>query len=101
VGDTHPFDIFPGDGKPNRRRVFGYWEVGALLDGLAHGRAPAVSGLEEGPFTLEMHDDRSRLQRYKASELQLTALGEAILARIRISADTTRSTAGGRHRTGQ
>jgi hypothetical protein len=75
-----PFDVFPGHMKRNTRRVFGYWEVGALLDGLAHCPAPAVSGLDEGPFTLEMHEDPDRHERYKRSELKLTALGEAVLA---------------------
>ena len=32
------------------RRVFEYWEVGSLLDGLARGPTPAVAGLDEGPF---------------------------------------------------
>jgi hypothetical protein len=80
AGNAGPFDVFPGDRKRNKRRVFGYWEVGCLLDGLAHCPAPAVSGLEEGPFTLQMHDDRNRHERYKRSELKLTPLGEAILA---------------------
>jgi hypothetical protein len=80
-GNVGPFDVFPGDKKPNKRRVFGYWEVGALLDGLARSSAPAVSGLDDGPFTMEMHDDRNRFERYKRSKLKLTALGEAILAR--------------------
>jgi hypothetical protein len=40
-----------------------------------------VSGLDEGPFTLDLHDDANRFERYKRSELKLTALGEAILAR--------------------
>src|SRR5215213_6750269 len=35
-GDACPYDVFPGHRKPNKRRVFGYWEVGSLLDGLAH-----------------------------------------------------------------
>ena len=48
--------------------------------GLAHGPAPLVSGLNEGPFTLEMHEDSDRHQRYKRSRLSLTALGEAVLA---------------------
>ena len=61
--------------------MFGYWEFGSLLDGLAHCPAPAVSGLDEGPFTVEMHDDRSRHQRYIASSLSLTTLGTAILQR--------------------
>jgi hypothetical protein len=39
-----------------------------------------VSGLDEGPFTLGMHDDRQRHERYKRSRLSLTALGNAVLA---------------------
>ena len=81
AGNAHPFDVFPGDRKPNRRRVFGYWEVGSLLDGLARCPAPAVSGHDEGPFTLEMHNDHGRRERYKGSKLKLTGLGQAILAR--------------------
>jgi hypothetical protein len=81
ASDAGPFDVFPGHHERlNNRRVFGYWETGTLLDGLAYGPAPAVSGLDEGPFTLEMHDDRDRLARYKRSKLRLTALGAAILA---------------------
>jgi hypothetical protein len=30
AGNAGPFDVFPGDRKRNKRRVFGYWEVGAL-----------------------------------------------------------------------
>jgi hypothetical protein len=67
AGNAAPFDVFPGHNKPNTRRVFGYWEVGALLDGLAHGPAPALSGLDEGPFTPAMHEDRHRHERYKQS----------------------------------
>src|SRR6266852_2194677 len=81
AGNARPFDIFPGHRKRNQRRVFGYWEVGSLLDGLVRSPAPAVSGLDEGPFTLERHDDTNRLAPYKRSKLRLTALGEAILAR--------------------
>jgi hypothetical protein len=79
AGNAGPFDVFPGYQKRNQRRVFGYWEVGALLDGLARCPAPAVSGLDEGPFSLEMHDDRNRHERYTKSRLSLTALGEAVL----------------------
>jgi hypothetical protein len=43
-GNACPPDVFPGHEKRNRRRVFGYWEIGALLDGLARGPAPVVSG---------------------------------------------------------
>jgi hypothetical protein len=77
-GNIHPFDLFPHN--PDQRRVFDYWETGSLLDGLAHCPAPVVSGLGEGPFTVEMHEDRDRHQRYKKSQLSLAALGKAILA---------------------
>jgi hypothetical protein len=80
-GNASPFDIFPGYEKRNERRVFCYWEVGVLLDDLARCPAPAVSGLDEGPFTLEMHDDRDRHERYKRSRLVLTELGKAIVAK--------------------
>jgi hypothetical protein len=39
-----------------------------------------VSGISEGPFTLEMHEDPERHARYKRSRLSLTTLGEAVLA---------------------
>jgi len=80
AGSVGPFDVFPGDNRRNKGRVFGYWEVGALLDGLAHCPVPAMSGLDEGPFTLEMHDDRNRHERYQRSKLKLTTFGKAILA---------------------
>ncbi len=81
-GGARPFDVFPGHMKRNERRVFYYWEVGSLLDGLAHGPAPAVAGLDEGPFTEEMHRKRNRdqFERYQRSVLSLTALGKAVLA---------------------
>lgn len=79
AGYRHPFDVFPHYRQRFQRRVFGYWEAGTLLEGLALAPAPAVSGLAEWPFTLEMHNLRSRFQRYKASRLSLTALGKAIL----------------------
>jgi hypothetical protein len=80
AGDASPFDVFPGHMKRNTRRVFGYWEVGALLDGLARGPVPALAGLEEGPFTEEMLNDDGRRARYRESTLSLTALGQSVLS---------------------
>ncbi|MCC8938408.1 hypothetical protein H8A99_18490 [Bradyrhizobium sp. Arg68] len=80
AGHLHPYDLFPGHEKPNERRTFGYWEVGALLDGLARCSMPAVSGLDEGPFDLAMHDAEDRHRRYSRSRLALTELGKAIVA---------------------
>jgi hypothetical protein len=79
-GDARPSDVFPGHEKRNTRRVFDYWQIGALLDGLADAPAPVVSGLNEGPFTLEMHDDNERRERYWQSKLSLTPLGREVLA---------------------
>jgi hypothetical protein len=79
-GNASPPDVFPGHEKRNTRRVFDYWQIGALLDGLADAPAPAVSGLNEEPFTEEMHRDRERYQRYNQSKLSLTALGRDVLA---------------------
>jgi len=80
AGYEHPFDVFPHYRERFQRRVFGYWEAGALLEALARAPAPAVSGLAEWPFTLEMHNEGSRYARYKESRLALTAFGKAVLA---------------------
>jgi hypothetical protein len=78
-GDASPNDVFPGHLQRNKRRVFTFWDIGELLDGLAHCPVPAVAGLDEGPFTLELLDDRARRRRYNESKLSLTPLGQAIL----------------------
>jgi len=80
AGYEHPFDVFPHYRQRFQRRVFDYWEAGALLEGLALAPVPAVSGLAEWPFSLEMHNQRERHERYKQSRLSLTALGKTILA---------------------
>jgi hypothetical protein len=95
AGYVHPFHVFPHYRQRFQRRVFGYWEAGLLLEGLALAPAPAVSGLAEWPFTLEMHNASDRLERYKKSRLSLTPLGKAILAQAEDSAATIRSIAGG------
>jgi len=80
AGYLYPFDVFPHHKGRFQRRVFGYWEAGALLEGLALAPAAVVSGLAEWPFSLEMHDDAERLRRYRTSRLSLTPLGRTILA---------------------
>ncbi len=49
-GEAGPLDIVPGHLKRNERHVFDFGEVLCLLDGLARCPAPAVAGLDEGPF---------------------------------------------------
>jgi hypothetical protein len=80
AGYCHPFDLFPHYRERFQRRVYDYWEGGMLLDGLALAPVPAISGLAEWPFTVELHDSLERFDRYKASTLSLTPLGKAILA---------------------
>ena len=80
AGYSHPFDLFPHHRERFQRRVYDYWEGGMLLDGLALAPVPAISGLAESPFTVELHDHLERFDRYKASTLALTPLGKAILA---------------------
>jgi len=63
----------------NPLSVLDYWELGEALHRLAHCHAPAILGLTEGSFTLELHDDRDRFERYKRSKLSLSELGQALL----------------------
>jgi len=76
-GIVNPIGLFPH--HHHQRKVFGYWEAGSLLDGLAHCPAPAVSGLGEGPFPFERYGSRTLHERYARSRVSLTVLGEAIL----------------------
>ena len=94
-GDARPFDVFPGEEKRNKRRVFGYWEVGLLLEGLAHRPAPAVSGLDEGPFTIEMHDDGEPSRAMQTEQAFALGARRGCLRGPTISAGTIRSIAGG------
>ncbi len=45
-GGVQPFDVFPGHQKSYELHVCGYWEVGALLDGLA--RCDEAGGIGTG-----------------------------------------------------
>lgn len=80
AGYRHPFDLFPHHRERFQRRVYDYWETGALLEGLAFAPVPAIVGLAEWPFTLELHNSLERFDRYKASRLSLTSFGKGILA---------------------
>lgn len=61
-------------------RIFSEWEYGYLLDGLAHGPRPAVTGLDEELRTLGRENLRDRHTAYLRSELSLTEFGNAVLA---------------------
>ena len=61
-------------------RIFGEWEYGYLLDGLAFGPKPAVTGLDEELRTLDRENLRDRHKAYLRSKLSLTEFGRAVLA---------------------
>jgi hypothetical protein len=63
-----------------QRRVFSEFELGSLLEGLAHGPRPAVAGLDDALRTLETSNLRARDEAYKRSRLSLTESGKAIVA---------------------
>jgi hypothetical protein len=60
--------------------IFREFEIGYLLDGLAHGPRPAVAGLDDELRTLARENFRDRHTAYLRSRLSLTEFGEAIVA---------------------
>jgi hypothetical protein len=60
-------------------QLFGEWETGFLLEGLAHGPRPAVRGLDDQLRTLQRQNYRARQVAYWRSRLSLTEFGEAIV----------------------
>jgi hypothetical protein len=62
-------------------RVFGEFESGWLLQGLAHGPKPAVAGLDDELRTIDRENLRDRHAAYLRSRLSLTEFGKAVLAR--------------------
>jgi hypothetical protein len=67
-------------GTLRQRRVFNSWEIGSLLEGLAHGPTPAVAGLDDELRKLDRDNYRGRDEAYKRSRLSLTEFGKAIVA---------------------
>jgi hypothetical protein len=61
-------------------RIFGEFEIGYLLDGLAFGPKPAVAGLDDALRTLSRENYRGRQEAYLRSRLSLTEFGKAVLA---------------------
>ena len=61
-------------------RVFNEFECGYLLDGLAFGPTPAVSGLDEELRTMSRDSLADRLKAYRRSRLSLTDFGKAVVA---------------------
>ena len=60
--------------------VFSAWEIGHLLEGLAHGPRPAIAGLDDQLRVIDKENLRDRLTAYQRSRLSLTEFGKAVLA---------------------
>ncbi|MFI5015121.1 MAG: hypothetical protein ACHQAY_22530 [Hyphomicrobiales bacterium] len=78
-GETRPMHVLGNQLWGDPLVVLDYWELGRTLDRLASCKEPVVLGLDEGPFTSELHSDRARFERYKASKLSLSELGRALV----------------------
>jgi len=78
-GYTHPASLSAhvGLGHPP---IFSEFEVGSLLEGLAQGPNPAVSGLADDLRTIDRENLRDRHAAYLRSRLSLTEFGKAVLA---------------------
>lgn len=63
-----------------RTYVFGEFELGSLLEGLALGPRPAVAGLGDELRTIGQENLRARHEVYLRSRLSLTEFGKAVLA---------------------
>jgi len=78
-GYAHTNALFHLQGV-RRRRVFNSFEIGFLLEGLAHGPTPAVAGLDDELRTLSRDNYGDRDAAYKRSKLSLTEFGKAVVA---------------------
>ncbi|MDH2350622.1 hypothetical protein QCM77_16270 [Bradyrhizobium sp. SSUT18] len=63
-----------------RTYVFGEFELGSLLEGLALGPRPVVAGLGDELRTIDRENLRARHEVYLRSRLSLTEFGRAVLA---------------------
>lgn len=67
-------------GSLRQTRVYDEWQYGYLLDGLALGPKPVISGLDDALRTLSREDYNARLDAYRRSRLSLTDFGRYVLA---------------------
>jgi hypothetical protein len=63
-----------------QRRVFSDWEIGFLLEGLAHGPKPALIGLDDEVRAIPRERHYERQDAYRRSRLSITDFGRAVLA---------------------
>jgi hypothetical protein len=77
-GYSHPNQLFHIRAL-FRRRKFNEWEIGFLLEGLAHGPTPAIAGLDDELRALKKDNYRDRVEAFRRSRLSLTEFGDAVV----------------------
>jgi hypothetical protein len=78
-GYSHPNQLFHIR-ELFRRRMFNEWEIGFLLEGLAHGPKSAIAGLDDELRSLKRDNYRDRLEAFRRSWLSLTEFGASVVA---------------------
>jgi hypothetical protein len=78
-GCTQPQKVLAQPTLQAKLAVFDYWETGDLLTELGHCQTPALYGVTEPRFTLAMHDDEERRNRFRKSSIGLTDFGQRLL----------------------
>ena len=63
-----------------QRRVFSDWELGFLLEDLAHGPMPVLMGLDDEIRAIPRERHYERQEAYRRSRLSITDFGKAVLA---------------------
>jgi hypothetical protein len=80
-GPIGPMHVIRDYVRTTPGRILDSWELGERLHGLAECEAPAILGLDPGPFDEYLYRDRQRFARYERSRLSLSELGRALLQR--------------------
>lgn len=77
TGIVSPPRIFQLFQEEEEAAFMGDWSFWRILDDLAYGAAPLVTGLQNAPFSPDFDDDQR--EAYLGSELNLTGLGTTAL----------------------
>jgi hypothetical protein len=77
TGIASPLRIFQLFQEEEEAVFMGDWSFWRILDDLAYGAAPLVTGLQYAPFSPDFDDDQRAA--YLGSELKLTGLGTTAL----------------------
>lgn len=78
-GFDSPIKLFSHESMRRPEAILGYWQLGKMVVHLGRISTPAIHGLPENEFTLELHDDATRWKRFRSASIALTDFGRALL----------------------